>query len=267
MEHIPSANADDNNDEILEQYFDLDNAWLESENGKLDKKQLLNQVMTIMQEMERKDGATCEILWRASRGESNIASWDPNIDVETKTNHVMHGLEYAKRALASINETATLKVDQSSCHKFVAICLGQKAQLISNPKEQLTLANDISKHITRGIELNPNDPMLWYMRGQWKYSISDIPYSVRYAASWITGTILEATFEDALNDFKQANIIDGAFYCDNQFMMARTMLKLNGNECTDEILDLLNKGISMNVANPSTIILQEKAKKLVSKFS
>jgi len=243
----------------------LDQAWEESESGVLDKKQVLNQVMNVLNQKPNCIG----LLWRASRGESNIAAWDPKIAEESKRNHVKHGLQYAEKALAECEAKAPTvsTIDHAACHKFVAICLGQKTQFLSNPKDQLNLASDIASHISKGIALNPNDPMLHYMQGQWQYNIADISYSIRYAASWVTGTLLEATFEDALKNFEQATRVGNQFYCDNEFMTARTMLKLNNGNSNDQICDLLTTGIAMTPANPSSKVLQEKAQKLLANLT
>ena len=105
------------------------------------------------------------------------------------------------------------------------------------------------------------------MQGQWQYNIADISYSIRYAASWVTGTLLEATFEDALKNFEQATRVGNQFYCDNEFMTARTMLKLNNGNSNDQICDLLTTGIAMTPANPSSKVLQEKAQKLLANLA
>ena len=146
-----------------------------------------------------------------------------------------------------------------------AICLGQKTQFLSNPKDKLVLASEIKEHIDKGIQFNANDPMLWYMRGSWYYNIADISYTIRYGASWLTGVILKADFKDALNDFKQAASIDESFYADNYFMQARTMQKLLNDDIVSIKL-LLQKGIDMTCINPSTKNLQQKAKSLLEKL-
>ena len=103
-------------------YTDLDKAWVESEKGNLDKKQVLNQVLTAL---ESEKMAPLGLLWRASRAESNIAAWDPNIALEAKQIHVKHALEYAQKALNEMDTTAQATTstvsnsDLSATHKFM----------------------------------------------------------------------------------------------------------------------------------------------------
>ena len=248
---------------------DLDLAWKESEEGTLDKKEVQNQVLSALEQFDSKP---IGLLWRAARAESNIASWDPNISEEDKKNHVKHGLEYAEKCLNLLQEvkahsTTITNHEKSQCHKFMAICLGQKTQFLSNPKEKLNLATEIKNSIDKGIQYNDNDPMLWYMSGSWKYNIADLSYAIRYGASWVTGVFLEAEFHEALNDFQKATLIDASFYSDNYFMTARTMLKLNSENNYDpnEIKAVIQHGLDMTEYNPSTQELQQKAKSLLDK--
>jgi tetratricopeptide (TPR) repeat protein len=237
---------------------------------------VLNQVVGAIAK-HRGDDTPVGLLWRASRAESNVAAWDPDIDTDVKSRHVQHALNYAEKAVDQLGgerkeeeeggsgATAITDVDRSASHKFLAIGLGQKTQFMSNPKDQLNLASDILVHIEKALQYNANDPMLWYMRGQWKFNIAAIPYAVRYGASWVTGTLLAATFEEALSDFQEAMRVDEYFYCDNFFMAARTLLKIGKQK--EESKFFLSKGIAMQDANPSTKLLQEKAKKLLEKLS
>ena len=278
---VPSTSS---TSDLHEMYEDLDASWLESENGKVDKMKVLNQVMAAIAKHRAGDDTPVGLLWRASRAESNVASWEPDIDLDVKSRYVQHALGHAERAVAQskmekeetkgetkgeeeelIGDRIT-DVDRSASHKFLAIGLGQKTQFMSNPKDKLNLASEILEHIEIGLSLNANDPMLWYMRGQWRYNIAEIPYAVRYGASWVTGTLLMATYEEALSDFEEATRVDQYFYCDNFFMAARTLLKMKiGRE--EEAKSLLSKGIAMEVANPTTKVLQEKAKSLLKKLS
>ena len=108
--------------DINDVYTDLDEAWIESEKGNLDKKQVLNQVLTAL---EQKKSTPIGLLWRASRAESNIAAWDPNIAIEAKQIHVKHALEYAQKALNEMDATAQTTMstvsnsDLSATHKFM----------------------------------------------------------------------------------------------------------------------------------------------------
>ena len=111
--------------DINDVYTDLDEAWIESEKGNLDKKQVLNQVLTAL---EQQKCSPIGLLWRASRAESNIAAWDPNIAIEAKQIHVKHALEYAQKALNEMDTTpgtaqTTMSTvsnsDLSATHKFM----------------------------------------------------------------------------------------------------------------------------------------------------
>ena len=94
---VPSTSS---TSDLHEMYEDLDASWLESENGKVDKMKVLNQVMAAIAKHRAGDDTPVGLLWRASRAESNVASWEPDIDLDVKSRHVQHALGHAERAVA-----------------------------------------------------------------------------------------------------------------------------------------------------------------------
>merc|ERR1719424_2361008 len=66
---VPSTSS---TSDLHEMYEDLDASWLESENGKVDKMKVLNQVMAAIAKHRAGDDTPVGLLWRASRAESNV---------------------------------------------------------------------------------------------------------------------------------------------------------------------------------------------------
>ncbi len=244
----------------------LDALWERSERGDATKAALLNAAMQALHDAGNRP--TVGLLWRVSRAHSNLASWDPSIDDAQEKNHVEQGFELVQQAvdLATSGDVRVADADVAAAHKFYSILLGQRTKFLPT-KEGAALAPKIREHVERALSLDPEDPMLWYILGQWKYSIADLSYAIRYAASWLTGgPVLESTFEDALADFERAHAIAPSFYIDNLVMTARTLLKMGGDTRKARAVSLLTTALAMDVVSPADQGIKRKAQRLSQKL-
>eukprot|EP00946_MAST-07B_sp_MAST-7B-sp1_P000296 g296.t1 len=251
----------------------LDAIWEKSEKGVVTKTEVLNAVMIKIGQdpgsLAALDGQitdSVEYLWRTARALSNIASWDPSEDPQEKKKHVNRGIDYAKLAVAQLQNSPCSQICQANAYKFLAILQGQSTAYLG-VKEGMVLANEIRKNMETALEKNPRDPMLHYMIGVWKYNVAEVPYAVRYGASWISGVLLEANFDSALIDIEKALELGGEeFYIDFHVMHAKLKLKIGGPKSKELAISSLEKALALDVVSPGDIQIKEKAERLLSKI-
>jgi hypothetical protein len=247
----------------------LDAMWQESEAGGITKTELLHAVIAEIEQTSAGEGVpastSAEHLWRAARALSNLASWEPTLDPEEKKNYVVRGLDFAKRAEMQATKNSASLLCQANATKFLAILQGQSTAFLGT-KEGMVLAEEIRKNMEKALKLNPLDPMLHYMLAVWKYNVAEVPYGIRYAASWVSGVLLEADFESALVDVEKALELGGSdFYIDIHVMYARLQMKIGGKGSKTLAVASLEKACSLKVVSPSDKQIKGKAERLLWK--
>ena len=277
-----NGDSDDNNTASKDRhdvFASLDEMWGKSEAGTLPKTELLHAVIAELEQASSLGGdrsafISAGYLWRAARALSNLASWDPTLDLEQKKKYVVRGLDFAKRAVEQA--TSNNNTDNSGCGpsalmcranaiKFLAILQGQSTAFLGT-KEGMVLADEIRKNMEKALALNPLDPMLHYMLAVWKYNVAEVPYGIRYGASWVSGVLLEADFESALVDIMKALELGGPeFYIDIHVMHAKLQMKIGGGKTKELAVASLEKACSLIVVSPSDKQIKGKAKRLLWK--
>ncbi|KAL1439813.1 hypothetical protein MTO96_009660 [Rhipicephalus appendiculatus] len=114
-------------------------------------------------------------------------------------------------------------------HKWYSIIIGSKKDHPST-KERIQDGFLIKKHVEKAIELMPQDPLNYYVLGNWCYEVAGTPWIIRKAGQLIFSEVPSSTYEEALKHFQQAEKIKPHFYRRNILMIAKTLLELNRKE-------------------------------------
>lgn len=249
-------------------FASIDELWQKSEKGEVTKMELLNAVMSELQNTQSCADSTliAEISWRAARAMSNLASWDPYLDKKEKKKYIDRGLELAQQSVhhASSGSSQSSATCQANAYKFLSILQGQSTAFLGT-KEGMVLADEIRKNMETALNKNPSDAMLHYMLATWKFNVAGVPYAIRYGASWISGVLLEADFESALADIQKALEIGGCnFYIDIHMLHAKLLLKIGGAKSMEMAKQSLEKASTMKVISPSDKQIKLKAERLLA---
>lgn len=94
-------------------------------------------------------------------------------------------------------------------------------------KDQIAGAYTIHSYITKAIALDPKDATSRHILGQWCYTLADMSWIERRAASALFGTPPTSTYADALEQYLAAESISPGFWKKNMFCIAQSYDKLN----------------------------------------
>ncbi|XP_077503422.1 regulator of microtubule dynamics protein 1-like [Amblyomma americanum] len=101
--------------------------------------------------------------------------------------------------------------------------------------------------LQRAIELMPQDPLNYYVLGNWCYEVAGTPWLIRKAGQLVFSEIPSSTYEEALKHFLKAEEIKPNFYTRNLLMIAKSLLELNRK---DEAVTYLKRCVNLS-ANPT----------------
>ncbi|KOX76017.1 Regulator of microtubule dynamics protein 1 [Melipona quadrifasciata] len=161
-----------------------------------------------------------------------------------------------------IFEALKIKENHWSVHKVVSILLNSKT-LYEGIKAQIKESYNIKNHMLKVIELNPEEPRLVYMLGNWCFQVADLTWYQRKIASVIFGDPPSSSFEEALKYFETAEAIDPNFYSQNLLMLGKTYLKLNQK---DQALKYLKRTVEYPAKNEDDRDAKQEAQKLLKNF-
>lgn len=157
--------------------------------------------------------------WRLARAYCDMEELS-KIESE-KTSYLEQGKEVAK---------AGLDLDDScgECHKWYAVICGRQANHESI-QNRIKSGYAFKEHIEKAIELQPDDPSLYYLLGRWCYEVSQLNWIERRAAATFYGTPPTATIDEALKNFLKADELSPGYSKSNSFYVAKCYKDLGNN--------------------------------------
>jgi hypothetical protein len=127
-----------------------------------------------------------EILWRLAR--THYLLGEETEDKTARQPHVETGLQL-------INQAVEADPNNFASHKWKGILISAMGQFIST-NEKISNAYIIRDEFLKSIELNPNDATTQHCMGKWCWSILQIGWLERQAASLLFGTPPTSTYEE-----------------------------------------------------------------------
>lgn len=127
-----------------------------------------------------------EILWRLGRACYDQAQ--ETTDKAEKQKHITRALELEKAAVEQLP-------NNFAAQKWCGIVLSATGEFIPT-KEKIANAYIIRDHFLKATELNPNDCTSAHCLGKWCWSVLQIGWIERQAASLLFGTPPTSTYEE-----------------------------------------------------------------------
>ncbi|EDO34531.1 predicted protein, partial [Nematostella vectensis] len=170
-----------------------------------------------------------EVLWRLSRASRVVADRTP--DAAEKQTYVNMIKEFASRGME-------IDDNNSGCHKWFAMGLMQAA---GGPQEKMKNVHIVKEHFQKAIDLNPNDPHAHHVLGTWYvtmmfFNLSDLPWLMRKMLNTIQSNPPKATYEEALEQFEEAEKLQPNFFGRNSLLLAKTHMRLKNLPKAKEFL-------------------------------
>jgi len=160
-----------------------------------------------------------EFLWRLAR--SLYQEGAEHSDAQVQKSLYQEAYDVAQKLIK-------VAPDHWSGYKWAGITTSALNDF-TGAKERIAAAYDIKEYMTKAEQRAPDDATTKFALGKWCFTVSSIGWVERNAASLLLATPPESTFEEALNYFKQAEVLtakDPAKYkttlCQTYAMLGKT---------------------------------------------
>jgi tetratricopeptide (TPR) repeat protein len=204
---------------------------------------------------DKYDGANNpEILWRMARSVYKMSTIaEIKGDKESQKKLLFEADDWVLKALAK-------DADCAEAHTWRAYICGKLSDFVGN-KERIERGNAIQTHIEAAIKLKPKESGLYHTYGRWCLEVAKLSWLERKLAATLFGAPPEATYEDAVKRFKEADELKPDWKCNN-FYMAKSYINLKNYKEAIKLLDLAAKCESKDeedlVVEPELAVLQKK---------
>ncbi|KAM4693017.1 regulator of microtubule dynamics protein 2 [Discoglossus pictus] len=165
----------------------------------------------ILSDMEEKYGNNAEFLWRLARAYGDM--FDMTDDANEKKNYAETGKCVAGRAV---------ELDDLSArsHQWYAIMCGYLSEFDS-VQNKIKNGYLFKEHLDRAIELDPRDPLQYYLLGRWCYVVSQLSWIERKVAATLFGNPPTSTIQEALQYFLKAEELHPGYSKYNYVFLAK----------------------------------------------
>eukprot|EP00668_Euglena_longa_P000552 GGOE01000683.1.p1 GENE.GGOE01000683.1~~GGOE01000683.1.p1 ORF type:complete len:235 (+),score=69.05 GGOE01000683.1:103-705(+) len=149
----------------------------------------------------KKQNSNADLVWRYAR--ACYLQAEEKEETEWKKTYFEKGLAEARRCVE-------LDPKNGLGHKWVGILLGRTGDFIPT-KEKIANAFIIKDCFVKALEQMPSDPTLYHCLGQWCYTVANISWLEKKAASLLFGTPPESSYEEAEKNFLRAAQLNPSF--------------------------------------------------------
>ncbi|CAL2036869.1 unnamed protein product [Caenorhabditis brenneri] len=176
------------------------------------------------------DELSCELLWRMCRFCHELST---TMTGEQRRKILIEGRDYGLQAM---------DLDPSSflAAKWAAIMFGLVVDQLST-KEKINEGGKLKDMLDKALELEPTDFALLHLRARFSFTIANLSWVERKAASLLYSEVPKATIDDALADFEAA-YDQHADWIENLLFLSKCHLAKKEKK---EARQLLNKAIEL----------------------
>ncbi|CCF23359.1 Regulator of microtubule dynamics protein 1 [Caenorhabditis elegans] len=199
----------------------------------------------------REDGEmTCDLLWRMCRFCHELST---TMSGEQRRKMLIEGRDYGLEAM---------DLDPSSflAAKWTAIMFGLVVDQLPT-KEKINDGGRLKDMLDKALELDPTDFALLHLRARFSYTIANLSWLERKAASMLYSEVPKATIDDALVDFKAA-YNQNADWIENLLFLSKCHLAKKEKQ---QAREMLNKAIVLPAASSNDAQFVTECKSLLQK--
>ncbi|RWS25240.1 regulator of microtubule dynamics protein 2-like protein [Leptotrombidium deliense] len=177
-----------------------------------DKNQLYTDLKAAYEKFDGKNNI--EMLWRMSRGAYKAAAKAELSGNKTEQKKILlEAEEWAKK-------TIELDAAHPEGHVWFAFVCAKLSELVG-VKERIQRGKLVQSHLEEAIKLKPTDSGLYYTYGRWCMEVAKLSWVERKLAATLFDTPPEATYEDAIKQFKEAERVKPGWKA-NLFFMGKS---------------------------------------------
>jgi tetratricopeptide (TPR) repeat protein len=162
-----------------------------------------------------------EVLWRQARACHQMASGLESKNPRKKE-LIVEGQKYGVSA-------AKLDEKNFSALKWAAVLTGALTDHLGM-KEKIQEGYTFKSLLDKALAMEPNEYSLLHMRGRFSYSVANLSWFERKAASAFFATPPTATFDDAIKDFLEVEKLKPNEWIENLLYLAKSYIGKNDKD-------------------------------------
>ena len=197
------------------------------------------------------DSARADVLWRMARAKGNLG--ENAEDNDQKATWYRAALENAQAAVEADSANAEAWVTQ-------AIAAG-RVGLEAGNKEKVELSREVKESVDRAIELDPENTLAYHVRGRWNYEVASLGFFSRAALKLAYGGLPDASYESAVEDFKQAIALEDQVV--HHLELGKTYQKLDD---ASRAKDEFERALALETTYPDDARYKEEAEERLAEL-
>lgn len=226
----------------------------ESENVDSDKDALLLKTKELYNLFNGESNAA--ILWRVARDAHRAASVAEASGDKDKQKALLQEAEsFIKKALALDNSNPEY-------HAWAAFIVGKLSDFAGR-KERIQRGYEMQHHLEEAIRLKTTDAGVYFSYGRWCMEVAKLSWVERNLAAALFSKPPEATYQDAVNKFIEADKMRPDWRA-NYFWMAKCYINMKNNKKAIECLDI---GVKCTPRDEEDLIVENELITLQKKYS
>ncbi len=191
------------------------------------------------------------VLWRLSRTKVDLGEQMEREDEQER---------FYREALADAE--AAVAADSTSAQAYLAAAIAAgRVGLISGTREKVELSREVKEYVDRAIELNPEMPAAYHVRGRWNYEVASLGFFERAVVRTVYGGLPDASYEAAVKNFQVSIELDERVV--DRLELGRTYLAMGREE---QARAQFERGLELPNVDPDDPAYKEEARRLLDEI-
>jgi tetratricopeptide (TPR) repeat protein len=154
------------------------------------------------------------------------------------------------------NARVALRLDSTDARAHLAVAVAEgRVALTAGTQEKIRRSRAVKRHSDRAIELDSTLASAYHVRARWNREVADLGFFSRTIVKTIYGGLPDASFEQAVRDFKTAIRLEDKVI--HHLELGKTYLKMDREE---EARAEFRTAINMNPVDPDAPLHKQEAR-------
>ncbi|XP_003506623.3 regulator of microtubule dynamics protein 2 isoform X3 [Cricetulus griseus] len=161
-----------------------------------------------------------EFLWRLVRAYGDM------YDLSTNTQEKKHYANIGK----TLGERAVMRAPMNGhCHLWYAVLCGYVSEF-EGLQNKINCGHLFKEHLDIAIQLLPEEPFLYYLKGRYCYTVSKLSWIEKKMAATLFGEIPSSTVHEALHNFLKTEELKPGYSMSNYMYVAKCYIDLDESQ-------------------------------------
>ncbi|XP_052602292.1 regulator of microtubule dynamics protein 2 isoform X1 [Peromyscus californicus insignis] len=161
-----------------------------------------------------------EFLWRLARAYGDM--YDQSTNTQEKKHYANIGKTLGERAI-------TRAPMNGHCHLWYAVLCGYVSEF-EGLQNKINCGHLFKEHLDIAIQLLPEEPFLYYLKGRYCYTVSKLSWIEKKMAATLFGQIPSSTVQEALHNFLKAEELQPGYSMSNYMFVAKCYVDLEESQ-------------------------------------